>query len=168
MIAAALAKLAGARQWLTLLGLGIAAAYLYAEWSKVTGERDRLAAFVQTACAAAGADYAASVATIDGKRVRHSAGQRCQAAIVAAARFRTDTDRMTADTLAAAIRDRDTRARADATHARAAADDARAATARMEAANAKAATTDRVDRDWFAALNDLAGLRADLAPGTDR
>ncbi|KQM79357.1 hypothetical protein ASE70_05670 [Sphingomonas sp. Leaf22] len=168
MIAAALARIAGARQWLTLIALGIAAAWLYAQWSDVTGERDRLSAFVQTACAAAGADYTAGVATVDGRRIRYPAGQRCHAAIVAAAQFRADTDRATAETLAAAMRDRDTRARSDAAHARAAAEAARAATLRMEAADAKAATTDRVDHDWFAALNDLAGLRADPAPGTGR
>ena len=168
MIARLLARLAGARQWLTLIALGIAAAWMYAQWSKVTGERDRLAAFVHAACAAVGSDYAAGVATVDGRRVRYPAGQRCHTAIVAAVRFRADTDRATAEVMGAAIRDRDTRARADAIHARAATDAARAATARMEAANAKAATTDRVDRDWFAALNDLAGLRADPAPGTDR
>lgn len=165
MIAAAFAKIAGARQWLTLIGLGIAAAFLYVQWSRVTAERDRALRWSETACAAAGTGYAASIETVDGKRVSYATGKRCHDAITALAAFRADTDRITAETLAAAMRDRDARTRTDAAHARAAAEAARAATRRMESADAKAALTDRVDRDWFAALNDLAGLRA---PPADR
>ncbi|WP_294328335.1 hypothetical protein, partial [uncultured Sphingomonas sp.] len=105
----------------------------------------------------------ASVETVDGKRVKFATGQRCKAAIADLAAFRTDSDRMTADKLAAAMRDRDARTQTDAVHARVAAEAARAATQRMEAADAKAAPTDRIDGDWFAALNDLAGLRAQPA-----
>ena len=163
MIAAALAKIAGARQWLTLIALGAAAAFLYVQCSRVTGERDRALQWSETACAAAGASYAASTETIDGKRVKSRAGQRCKATIADLAAFRTDTDRMTAEKLAAAMRDRDARTQTDAAHARAAAEAARGATQRMEAADAEAAPTDRVDGGWFAALNDLAGLRAQPA-----
>ncbi|WP_294328620.1 hypothetical protein, partial [uncultured Sphingomonas sp.] len=105
----------------------------------------------------------ASVETVDGKRVKFATGQRCKAAIADLAAFRTDSDRMTADKLAAAIRDRDARTQSDAAYARAAAEAARAATQRMEAADAKieaqANGANHVDGDWFAALNDLAGLR---------
>lgn len=160
MMAAALAKIVGARQWLTLIALGAAAAFLYVQWSRVTGERDRALQWSETACAAAGTTYAAAVATVDGKRVKYATGQRCKATIADLAAFRADTTRLTAETLSKAIRDRDARTQTDAAHARAAAEAARAATQRMEAADAKAAPTDRVDGDWFAALNDLAGLRA--------
>lgn len=160
MIAAALAKIAGARQWLTLIALAAAAAFLYVQWSRVTGERDRALQWSETACAAAGTTYAASTETIDGKRVKYATGQRCKATIADLATFRADTTRLTAETLERAIRDRDVRTQTDAAHARAAAEAARAATQRMEAADAQAAPTDRVDNDWFAALNDLAGLRA--------
>ena len=163
MIAAALAKIVGARQWLTLVALGAAAAFCYAQWSRVTGERDRALQWSETACAAAGTTYAASVETVDGKRVKYAAGQRCKTRIADLAAFRADSDRMTADKLTAAMRDRDARTKSDAAHGRAAAEVARAATLRMEAADAKAAPTDRVDGDWFAALNDLAGLRAPAA-----
>ncbi|MEH3040043.1 MAG: hypothetical protein PGN21_08260 [Sphingomonas paucimobilis] len=125
----------------------------------MTGERDRALQWSEIACAAAGTTYAASVETVDGKRVKFATGQRCKAAIADLAAFRTDSDRMTADKLAAAMRDRDARTRTDVAHARVATEAARAATQRMEAADAKASPTDRVDGDWFAALNDLAGLR---------
>lgn len=151
------------RQWLTLIAVGAAAAFLYVQWSRVTGERDRALHWAEVACAAAGSTYAASIETVDGKRVKLATGQRCKATIADLAAFRADTDRMTADKLAAAMRDRDARTQSDAAHARAAAEAARAATQRMEAADAKAAPTDRVDGDWFAALNDLAGLRAPAA-----
>lgn len=160
MIAALFAKVAGARQWLTLVAVGAAAAFLYIQWSRVTGQRDAAVAWSEKACAAAGVGYAATTETVDGKRMNFATGQRCHAAIVELAAFRTGTDRVTAETLAAAMRDRDARTQTDAAHARAAAEAARAATQRMEAADAKAAPTDRVDGDWFAALNDLAGLRA--------
>ncbi len=160
MIAAALAKIAGARQWLTLVAVGAAAAFLYIQWSRVTGQRDAAIAWSEKACATAGVAYAASAETVEGKAVRFATGQRCHAAIVDLIAFRTDTDRATAETLAAAMRDRDARTQSDAAQARAAAEAARAATERMETADAKAAPTDRVDGDWFAALNDLAGLRA--------
>lgn len=160
MIAAAFAKIVGARQWLTLIALGAAAAFLYVQWSRVTGERDRALQWAETACAAAGTVYAASTETVDGKRVKFATGQRCQATIADLVAFRADTDRMTADKLAAAMRDRDARTRIDAAQARAAAEAAHAATERMETADAKTAPTDRVDGDWFAALNDLAGMRS--------
>lgn len=160
MIAALFAKIASSRQWLTLVAVGAAAAFLYIQWSRVTGQRDVAVAWSEKACAAAGVGYAATTETIDGKRVNFATGQRCHATIVDLVAFRTDTDRVTAKRLAAAMRDRDARTRTDAAHARAAAEAARAATERMETADAKAASTDRVDRDWFAALNDLAGLRA--------
>jgi hypothetical protein len=163
MIAAALAVLGRHRQWLTLIAVGAVAAFLYVQWSRVTGERDRALQWSETACAAAGTTYAASVDTIDGKRVKYATGERCKAAIADLAAFRADTTRLTAETLERAMHDRDARTQTDAAHARAAAEAARAATQRMEAADAKAAPTDRVDGDWFAALNDLAGLRAQPA-----
>lgn len=151
------------RQWLTLIAVGAAAAFLYIQWSRVTGERDRALQWSETACAAAGTTYAASVETIDGKRVKYATGQRCKATIADLATFRADTTRLAAEAFSKAIRDRDARTRTDAAHARAAAEAARAATQRMEAADAKAAPTDRVAGDWFAALNDLAGLRGQPA-----
>lgn len=163
MIAATFAALGRHRQWLTLIAVGAAAAFLYVQWSRVTGERDRALQWADTACAAAGTTYAASAETVDGKRVKYATGQRCRATIADLAAFRTDTDRAAAKTLAAAMHDRDARTRTDALHARAAAEAARAANERMETADAKAASTDRVDGDWFAALNDLAGLRAPTA-----
>lgn len=159
MIAALFAKIASSRQWLTLVTVGAAAAFLYIQWSRVTGQRDAAIAWSEKACAAAGVAYAATTETVDGKAVRFATGQRCYATIVDLVAFRTDTTRVAAETLAAAMRDRDARTRTDAAHARAAAEAARAATERMETADAKAAPTDRVDGDWFAALNDLAGLR---------
>ncbi|WP_294319732.1 hypothetical protein [uncultured Sphingomonas sp.] len=167
MIAAVLAALGRHRQWLTLIAVGAAAAFLYVQWSRVTGERDRALQWSEIACAAAGSTYAASVETVDGKRVKYATGERCKAAITNLAAFRADSDRMTADKLAAAMRDRDARTRTYAAHARAAAEAARAATLRMEAADAKieaqANGANRVDGDWFVALNDLAGLRAQPA-----
>lgn len=149
-IAGLIAKVAGARQWLTLLALGAAAAFLYVRWSETSRERDSYAAWADAACAAAGTPYAATKG--------HPAGQLCRVKIASAAAFRADSDRVTAETLAQAMRDHDARQSADAALARAAAEAARDATTRMEKADANVPPSNRVGSDWFAALNDVAGL----------
>jgi lauroyl/myristoyl acyltransferase len=91
-------------------------------------------------------------------------GQRCRTAINLAVAFKGETDRATAERLARAMLEHDGKLLADARLARVAAEAAKAATERMEIANAEVEAqpdgTGRVDRAWFAALNDVAGLRA--------
>ncbi len=153
------------RGWLLLVIGGMVAAWIYVQWSEIQRERDQLVQWAEVTCAAAGTPFAASTeqrVDTDGRQrtVTFATGQRCRTAVTTAVAFRTDTERTTAAMLAAAMRDRDAKTQTDATAARAAAEAARAATERMEIADAKAAPTNRVDGDWFAALNDVAGLRA--------
>lgn len=152
MIAAALALAARSRQWLTLLALGAAAAWLYIQWAEVRRDRDQLASWADATCAAAGTPFAGGAGV--------PAGQRCRAAVATAVAFRGDTERATAIALAAAMRERDAGAAADAQAAARDAASTRASLTRMEIADAEAESRRRVDRNWFAALNDIAGLRA--------
>jgi hypothetical protein len=168
MIAAALATLARAREWLTLLALGAAAAWIYVQWAEADQARDRYARWVEVTCAGAGAPYAggAEQRTDTSSKpvtVTFDDGQRCRTAINLAVAFKGETDRATAERLARAMLEHDGKLLADARLARVAAEAAKAATERMEIANAEVEAqpdgTGRVGRDWFAALNDVAGLR---------
>ncbi len=158
MIATAIASLSRARQWLTLLALGAAAAWLYVQWAGTNRERDRYAQWIEVTCATAGAPYAGSKERVGGTTVAFAAGQRCRTAIATAIAFKGETDRATAERLARAMLEHDTKLTADARLARVAAEAARAATERMESADDHVPPTNRVDRDWFAAVNDVAGL----------
>ncbi|CAN5695840.1 hypothetical protein BH11PSE6_BH11PSE6_14320 [soil metagenome] len=114
--------------------------------------------------ASAAADFAASTtseADTKGRKVTvdHPRGAVCQRYVVNLASFKAETIQATADTLAGAMKDRDAKMGTDAARAATDAAAARAATERMEIEDAKAQTTNRVDRGWYAAVNDVAGLR---------
>lgn len=167
MLTTLFARLSRAREWLTLLAVGAAAAWLYAQWAEVRQDRDRLAHWADVTCAGAGTSFAGGTerrTDTAGKpvTVRFADGQRCRTAITTAVAFKGETDRATAERLARAMLEHDGKLVADARLARVAAEAAKAATERMEIANAEveaqADGTGRVDRAWFAALNDVAGL----------
>lgn len=148
------------REWLTLVVVAAIGAWLYVQLAETRVDRDRLAASADVICAAAGEPFAASVQTVDGKRVTIDRGTRCRQQVAALVAFRTDTERASAEALAAAMREREGKAAVDARAARDAAEALAAATTRMEIADAEAERRNRLDRDWWTAFADLAGLRS--------
>jgi hypothetical protein len=141
----------GSREWLVLLLVAAAAAWLYAEYVSIRRDRDRLHAIATEACAAAGSQL---VAASTAKR-----GQLCLRKVRELAAFKGDTDAESARILAEAVTDHNRKTKADAAHARRSAEAANAAAARMEKADAAIQDDDRVGADWFGAVNDVAGLR---------
>lgn len=151
-------------EWLVLLAVAGVAAYFYADGRRVRADRADIEHAAELICAGAGAPFAASIDQEKDKAgktvtVNHARGALCQRAVLDLARFKADTDAAAAKTLAQALKDHDARQGADTQAARTAAEAARAASERMEAADAKAERTNRVDSDWFAAVNGVAGLR---------
>jgi hypothetical protein len=147
---ALLALFAGSRSWLLLLAVASAGAALYAWGAQGRADRDRLLAWGDTVCAAAGAELRPDT----GKR-----GAACALAIADLARFRRDTNEQTTKLLLDDARERSTKMAADALSARRSADAALAAKQQMEAADARIGEDDRVGGEWLAAFNRLAGLR---------
>lgn len=163
MIAAALTlwrAIRNAREWLTLVAVAAIGAWLYVQLAETRADRDRLAAQADVICAAAGEPFAASVVLVDGKPVARDRGLRCRQAVAALVAFRSDTERTTAEALAAAMREREGKAAVDARAARDAAQALASATDRMEQADAEAERRNLLDRRWWTAFNDLAGLRS--------
>lgn len=153
-------------EWLVLLAVAGTAAWFYADGRVVRADRAGILQASQLICAGAGVEFAAST-TIEtdmkGRKVtvEHERGAVCRRQVANLASFRADTVQATADTLAGAMKDRDTKMGTDAARAAADAAAARAATERMETEDAKAQTSNRVDRGWYAAVNGVAGLRPD-------
>lgn len=163
---AAFGWLTGNSQFLVLLALGAGAAYFYADGAAVRRDRERITASAELICGAAGVDFAASTSigtSTKGKRVliAHSRGVLCLRAVRNLASFKADTVAATAETLTAAMNERDAKSSTDIARAAADARAARHATERMEKADAEIDDTNRVDRRWFGAFNDVAGLRKD-------
>jgi hypothetical protein len=148
------------RQWLTLVVVAAIGAWLYVQYAETRADRDRLLAQADVICAAAGEPLAASIALVDGKSVTVARGIRCRQKVAGLVAFRDDTERQSAQALAAAMQEREGKAAIDARAARDAADALVTATERMEQADAEAERRNRLDRDWWLAFNDLAGLRA--------
>ena len=149
-------KLAAARDFLVLLAVAVAGAWLYVEWQTTRTDRDRLLQSAELLCTAAGTQFAGT-----GKVAR---GVACKARIAALTDFQTRTAEITAKTLADAMAAHDARQLTDNLAARAAAEAARDAAHRMETADAEAERRNLVDREWTAAVNGVAGLR----PTVDR
>ncbi len=146
------AKLKGDFAFVVLLVVAAIGAALYVRTQHIAADRDDLLRRVEVICARAGQPFEAS-----GKVAR---GVACNLRIAGLADFKAKTDELTAATLAKALADHDARQLTDNQAARAAAEAARSAAQRMEIADAKAERTNLVDRDWFAAVNGVAGLRA--------
>ena len=163
--------IADARAWLTLIVLGTVAAWLYvdrqhvrADRARLLGENETLLASAEALCAATGKPFAGRTVQLRdtagrARNVTFARGDECRQAVIALRTFRADVDRANAQALADAMRNRDTKAAADAAAARRATERLAAATHRMEIADAEAERLNRVDRGWWTALNDLAGVR---------
>ncbi|RDE04694.1 hypothetical protein [Sphingomonas aracearum] len=150
--------------FLVLLAVAGAGCWLYVLFQQVRAERDQLAHTAELICAGAGVDFAASSTAetaIGGKRVTvaHERGAVCQRTVAGLQRFRAETDQATAATLAQALKDHDARQAGDTLAARSAAEAARTAAMKMEIAENEAERRNLVDREWFAAVNGVAGLR---------
>jgi len=140
------------RSWLTLLGLGAAAAFFWWEFATMRADRDRYRQWADVVCASAGTSFAAA------PKSKLKAGEQCKAEVTALARFRSDQARLTADLLAKVSRERDGKIERDLAAATRSARAAAKAAQDMEKANA-ALEGDHVDPAWFDALNRHAGLQ---------
>ncbi|HET9510005.1 MAG TPA: hypothetical protein VFO80_02550 [Sphingomonas sp.] len=152
MIRRALSWVKGEAAFLVLLAVCAAAAWLYVDYRHVRADRDDLAHRVEVICTAAGEEFAATKGA--------ARGIRCKARVAAMVAFKANSDQQTAKLLADAMAAHDARQSTDNQAARAAAEAARSAALRMEAADAEAERRNLVDREWFAAVNGVAGLRA--------
>jgi len=151
MIKTLFAKLFGDWAFVVLVIVGAVGAWQYVEARQARADRDDLQHTAQVICAGSGTGFAAV-----GKLAR---GDACAATVAALVKFKTDSAQLTAATLAQAMADHDARQNDDTRAARAAAEAASSAAQRMEMADAQAERTNLVDRDWFRAVNGVAGLR---------
>jgi len=152
MIPALFAKVKAEAFFLVLLAVAAVGAWLYVQYRQVSADRDDLQHRAELICAGSGTDFAAI-----GKTAR---GVRCAQTVAGLVKFKGDSDQLAAATLAQAMADHDARQNNDTRAARAAAEAASSAAQRMEMADAQAERTNLVDRDWFRAVNGVAGLRA--------
>ncbi len=152
MIRALFAKVKAEAFFLVLLAVAAVGAWLYVQYRQVSADRDDLQHRAELICAGSGTDFAAI-----GKTPR---GVRCAQTIAGLVKFKGDSDQLAAATLAQAMADHDARQNNDTRAARAAAEAASSAAQRMEMADVQAERTNLVDRDWFRAVNGVAGLRA--------
>jgi len=156
----------GNRDWLTLIAVAAAAAFLYVKFETVQKDRDQLLDIASRSCLAAGATLdpaTIDVATDTGKtaKVKKPRGQLCVDRVVDLAAFKSGADQETARILRQAQEDRATKSEADAASSSRDAAGARAAANRMEKEDAAISRGDHVDGAWFDALNDVAGVRRD-------
>jgi len=157
-MSAILAKLRAEAAFLVLLAVAAVGAWLYVQFQQVRADRDDVLHRVELICASSGTDWTATPPAKDAPGYRR--GVLCRAKVAGLADFKAHTDELTAATLAKALADHDARQNTDNQAARAAAEAARSAAQRMEMADAEAERKNLVDRDWFAAVNGVAGLRA--------
>jgi len=152
--------------WFALLAIGIAAASTYVAFRQLARDRDALLDFATVACASAGEPFAEStqpVADNKGEKLQRTyrRGQLCTIRIAALDRFETKTAVTTAQVIATHQAEQDGKTATDASATRDAAARRAAAQRSMEKRNAQVGTDDRVDGNWFAGINDLAGMHAD-------
>ena len=164
MISTALAKIRAGGQFLVLLAVASVGAWLYVQLQQIRADRDWFQHWAEVTCAGAGEGFAPSKGAAqasNGKTVtvNHARGQLCARRVTDLAGFKAQTDQETAAQLAAALREQTERQNTDTLAARSAAEAARSAAERMEAADAEAERKNLVDRNWFAAVNGVAGLR---------
>jgi|GEM_PF-2079441 len=148
-------KLVGAsRETLILISLAGAAAGLYAWGATGRAERNRLDAWAQQLCLAAGGEFTGTKpkdrAKVDG----------CTALVASHAAYKRESQSATAASLARAAERTQAKSAADRTLATGQATRRAAAVKAMEKADETIAPDDRVGGDWFDRLNDLAGLRS--------
>ncbi len=149
--------------WWVLLALTFAAGWFYADAQRARADRDAWAGWGAQVCAFTGTTpEAATVAVVTDKgkrRVKKARGQLCSEAVQDLASFKAQTIRKTADTLASAQSERETKTKTDVSTASRDAAARRDAVSNMEKADAQIGDDDRVDGNWFAGVNDLGGLR---------
>jgi hypothetical protein len=154
--------ISGAREWLVLLAVAAVAAWFYVDARQMRADRDAWARWGDQLCAFAGANTAPAtveVQTDKGKRrVEKGRGQLCAEAVQDLAAFKARSQTESARLLAEAQREREQKAAADRAASHSDAADRRAAQAKMEEVDAQVGDDDRVGGDWFARLNELAGL----------
>jgi hypothetical protein len=152
-------QIKAARDWLTLLAVAAAAAWLYYQFATVKHDRDALLAFANVTCAAAGAEFEAS-AVLEGKKtVKHKRGELCLVRVRYLSQLERDTLKASNSGLAAALDDHARKSEADASAAARSAAAAAAASHNMERQENAIAQDNRVGPDWFDAINRLAGLQ---------
>ena len=142
----------GEATFLVLFLVAGVGAWLYVQYREVRADRDDIRHRAEMICARAGADWAA---TKDAGR-----GVLCARRAAELATFRSTSDQETARLLAAAMEQANARAARDVQNASTSAARMRDALARMESADAQAERRNLVDREWTAAVNGVAGLRA--------
>jgi hypothetical protein len=152
MIRMLFAKVKAEWTFLVLLAVAAAGAWLYVQYRQASADRDDVLHRVEIICAGSGAPFPGT-----GKVQR---GVACADQVAGLVRFKANSDQLAAATLAKAMADHDARQNDDTRAARAAAEAASSAAQRMEMADANAERTNLVDRDWFRAVNGVAGLRA--------
>jgi len=152
-------QIKGARDWLTLLAVAAAAAWLYYQFATVQRDRDALLGFARINCATAGAEFDASSTIEAGKTVKHKRGELCSKRMLALTAFERDTLSSSNKALAGALEQHATKSEADASAAARDAAAAAAAAHEMEKAENAIAQDNRVGPDWFDAFNRLAGLQ---------
>nr|WP_314469831.1 hypothetical protein [uncultured Sphingomonas sp.] len=152
MIRTLFAKLRAEAAFLVLLAVAAAGAWLYVQLQQVRADRNDLQHTAEKICARAGADWAA---TKQAKR-----GVLCARRAAELATFKATADQETARLLAQSMEEANARAARDIQSASLSAARMRDALTRMENADAQAERRNLVDREWTAAVNGVAGLRA--------
>ena len=139
-------------QFIVLLAVAAAGAIFYVQAQRTRADRDDIAHRVEIICAKAQSDWSA----VQGAE----RGVVCARRVADLLTFKTTADQETARVLAAAMEEANARTARDMRSARASADRMRDALSRMEAADVEAERRNLVDREWTAAVNGVAGLRA--------
>lgn len=139
-------------QFIVLLAVAAAGAIFYVQAQRTRADRDDIAHRAEIICAKAQSDWSA----VQGA----DRGVICARRVAELLTFKTTADQETARVLAAAMEEANARAARDMQSARASADRMRDALSRMEAADVEAERRNLVDREWTAAVNGVAGLRA--------
>jgi hypothetical protein len=151
MIKTLFATLRGDMAFIVLVIVAAVGAWQYVEAGQARADRDDVLHRVEIICAGSGAPFPGT-----GKVQR---GMACADQVAGLVRFKANSDQLAAKTLAEALAQHDARQNDDTRAARAAAEAASSAAQRMEIADANAERTNLVDRDWFRAVNGVAGLR---------
>lgn len=153
-----------ARSWWSLLAIAAIAAAFWIQLGWVREDRDAWKSLAGQICAIAGTGVEAGTVQIPvegGKTVRvaKKRGETCSDAIADLAIFKTESLKQTAEILEQARADGEALERADRSTAAAQLEARRTAAINMEKADARIGEDDRVDGDWFDAVNNVAGLR---------
>lgn len=150
--------------WLVLIALGITSAALYVDDRRTHADRDAWARWAAETCALAGTKTdAATIERTDTAGKRHKVamprGAVCAEAVQDLATFRADALAASARALSTAAAERETKSNRDRATAQAESGNRAQALKTMEKADAQIRDDDRVDGNWFAALNRLGGLQ---------